>query len=72
MLQKFEDALQREGCVHSLGSAKMRLDRVLNPRLRRRVSETTLMALAHALSWTLLDLEAARRLTEGSLSGLLG
>lgn len=59
LLQKFEAALQREGCVHSLASAKMRLDRVLNPYLRRPATEATLTALAAALSWTLLELEAA-------------
>lgn len=57
LLLKFEAALQREGCVHALSSAKMRLDRVLNPHLRRPASETTLLALATALDWTLPQLE---------------
>jgi hypothetical protein len=59
LLHKFEAALQREGCVHSLASAKMRLDRVLNPYLRRPVTEATLAALAAGLSWTLIELETA-------------
>ena len=64
LLVRFEESLQREGCVHTLASAKMRLDRVLNPRLRRPVSEGTLLALAEALDWSLLELESALQLTE--------
>lgn len=65
LLSRFEEALQREGCVHTLGAAKMRLDRVLNPRLRRPASEATLLALARTLDWTLPELESALELTEG-------
>jgi hypothetical protein len=64
LLKRFEAALQREGCVHTLSSAKMRLDRVLNPRLRRPATEPTLMALASALEWTFPELEAELQLTE--------
>jgi len=59
LLLRFEEALQRDGYVHSLASAKMRLDRVVNPYLRRPVSEATLLALASALDWTLPELEGA-------------
>ena len=66
LLKRFEAALQREGCVHTLSSAKMRLDRVLNPRLRRPATEPTLMALASALEWSFPQLEAELQLTEAS------
>ena len=68
LLNRFEEALQREGCVHTFASARMRLDRVLNPRLRRPTSEATLIALAAALDWTFLDVEAALEITESKRS----
>lgn len=58
LLHRFEEALRRQGCVHTLGAARMPLDRVFNPRLRRPTSEATLVALASALEWTLLELES--------------
>lgn len=54
--------------MHTFASARMRLDRVLNPRLRRPTSEATLIALAAALDWTFLDLEAALKITESRRS----
>jgi hypothetical protein len=71
LLLRFEKALQRDGYVHSLASAKMRLDRVVNPYLRRPVSEATLLALAAALDWTLPELEAAIQPAESKVEGRL-
>jgi hypothetical protein len=71
LLLRFEEALQRDGYVHSLASAKMRLDRVVNPYLRRPVSEATLLALAAALDWTLPELEAAIQPAESKVEGRL-
>jgi hypothetical protein len=68
LLHRFEEALRGQGCVHTLAAARMRLDRVLNPRLRRPTSEATLIALASALGWTLLELEAALLLIEPATS----
>ena len=51
--------LKNEGCVHSDNSVKMRIDRVINARMRCPTSEETLLAIATALEWTLLELEAA-------------
>lgn len=39
-------------------SVRMRFDRVFNPRLRRPTTEPTLLALARALEWSILELEA--------------
>ena len=52
-------ALKKEGCVHTDNSVKMRIDRVINARMRRPTSEETLLAIATALESTLLELEAA-------------
>lgn len=57
LLARFADALRRAGSVHTTAAAKMRLDRVLNPRMRKPVSEETKRALARALEWTLEELE---------------
>ena len=64
LLDRFEEALRRQGCVHTLGAARMRLDRVLNPRLRRPTTESTLIALGSALGWTLLELETELQVLE--------
>jgi hypothetical protein len=56
---RFEEALRRDGCVFVSASARMRLDRVLNPSMRLPASEGTLLALASALEWTLAELETA-------------
>jgi hypothetical protein len=72
LLQKFEQALSSEGAVHTLGAAKMRLDRVFNSRLRRAVTEPTLIALASALDWSFLELEEALGLNKGNPAGEKG
>ena len=51
LVARFAAALKTAGCVHAIGSAKMRLDRVINPRMRRPVSDSTKLALARALEW---------------------
>jgi hypothetical protein len=65
---RFADALRARGCVHVANSAKMRLDRVLNPKMRRPVTEVTQSALAQALGWSLDDFEETiyRRLSKAS------
>jgi hypothetical protein len=45
--------------VQSHSDVKMRLDRVFYSRMRRPTTETTKVALARALEWTLLELEKA-------------
>jgi hypothetical protein len=59
LLRKFEEALKKDGCIHTEAAAKMRLDRVLNPRLRRAISEETKVALAVALDWKIAEFESA-------------
>jgi hypothetical protein len=59
LLDRFEEALKEAGCVHTAAAAKMRLDRVFNPRMRRPISESTKAALACALGWNLRQLENA-------------
>lgn len=61
LLLRFEEALKRSGSVHTEAAAKMRLDRVLNRRMRRPMSEGTKSALAQALDWTIPQLERAIR-----------
>jgi hypothetical protein len=59
-LERFKEALKEvTGGVQSHSAAKMRLDRIFYPRMRRRTSEITKLALARALGWTLLELEEA-------------
>ena len=59
-LARFKEALREDtGVVQSHAAAKMRLDRVFYRRMRRRTSDTTKLALARALDWTLLELEKA-------------
>jgi len=59
-LARFKQALREDtGFVQSHAAAKMRLDRVFYPRMRTRTSDTTKLALARALDWTLLQLENA-------------
>jgi hypothetical protein len=53
MLQRFDRALRAAGSVYDSGAAKMRLDRVFNPRMRKPISESTKAALACALDMTL-------------------
>ena len=57
LLERFMAALQKEGAATSGGSARMRLARALNPRMRKPMSETTEFALAAALDWTLPEFE---------------
>ena len=60
LLERFKEALKEEtGFVQSNGAAKMRLDRIFYSRMRRSTTETTKVALARALEWTLLDFEKA-------------
>lgn len=47
------------GVVQSHSAVKMRLDRVFYSRMRRPLSETTKLALARTLGWTLLEFEEA-------------
>jgi hypothetical protein len=57
LLERFTVALKEEtGVVQSNGAVKMRLDRVFYSRMRRN---TTRVALARALDWTLLEFEKA-------------
>lgn len=56
-VEKFALALKGLGCNQTSASAKMRLDRVLNPRMRKPVSETTKAALAQTLGWSLQEFE---------------
>lgn len=58
LLERFGAALKSDGIAPAPNSVKMRLDRVLNPRMRCPTSDETLLALAIALEWTFLDLEA--------------
>jgi thiamine pyrophosphate-dependent acetolactate synthase large subunit-like protein len=60
LLERFDQFLKEAGFVYDgLGAAKMRLDRVLNPRMRRPISESTKVALAQALGWTIAQFEKA-------------
>jgi len=60
LLARFDAALKNAGCVYDgIGAAKMRLDRVFNPRMRRGISEGTKAAVAHALGWNVPEFEAA-------------
>jgi len=45
--------------VQSHSAVKMRLDRVFYSRMRRPLSDTTKLALAQTLGWTLLEFEDA-------------
>ena len=59
-LERFKDALKENtGVVQSHSAVKMRLDRIFYSRMRRPLSETTKLALAHTLGWTLLEFEEA-------------
>lgn len=71
LLLRFTDALTSAHGSRADGSAKMRLNRVLNPRLRRPLSESTKAALARSLEWTLDEfdehaLERGRRAASSS------
>jgi hypothetical protein len=57
LLERFTAALKKDGLGGSDGSARMRLDRALNSRMRKPFSETTESALAAALNWTLPEFE---------------
>src|SRR5947207_3397133 len=59
LLDRFETALKSSGCVHTEEAAKMRLERVFNPRIRRPVSECTKLALATALHWNFAQFQRA-------------
>ena len=59
-LGRFKEALKEiTGVVQSHSAVKMRLDRVFYSRMRRPLSDTTKLALAHTLGWTLLEFEEA-------------
>ena len=59
LLARFEKALRDHGIMLTTASAKMRLDRVFNPRMRRPISEPTKMALASALDWSFAEIQEA-------------
>ena len=60
LLERFKQALKEDsGVVQSHGAAKMRLDRIFYSRMRLPTTETTKVALARALDWTLLELGKA-------------
>ncbi len=67
---RFDEALQRDGIHLAENSVRMRLDRVLNPRLRCPTTEQTLMALARALGMSILELEAKLEEADGRAGGL--
>ena len=57
---RFKEALKEiTGVVQSHAAVKMRLDRVFYSRMRRRLSDTTKLALARTLEWSLLDFDKA-------------
>jgi hypothetical protein len=59
-LGRFKEALKEiTGVVQSHSAVKMRLDRVFYSRMRRPLSDTTKLALAHTLGWTLLEFDEA-------------
>src|SRR6476469_1226913 len=59
-LERFKEALKEvTGVVQSNSAVKMRLDRVFYSRMRRPLSETTKLALAQTLGWTLVEFEDA-------------
>ena len=57
LIDRFAAALKDCGAVHSPSAAKMRFDRVFNPRMRRPMSDSTKCALARALNWSINDFE---------------
>lgn len=60
LLGRFKEALKEDKeVVQSHAAAKMRLDRVFYSRMRRRISDTTKVALARALEWTVLEFDEA-------------
>ncbi len=59
LLERFGEALKRDGIAPAPGSIKTRLDRVLNPRMRCPTSEETFLALAAALEWSRVELDTA-------------
>ena len=73
LLEKFDHGLKGTGYVYDgIAAAKMRLDRVFNRRMRRPISESTKTALAHALDWTIPQLEKAIRVKSDGLKGKKG
>ena len=59
-LERFKEALkEKTGVVQSHSAVKMRLDRIFYSRMRRPLSETTKLALAHTLGGTLREFEKA-------------
>lgn len=67
LLQRFDEKLRADGCIHTPGAAKMRLDRVLNPAMRRPVTEATKLALAAALDWSGPQMEKALQVRSAAL-----
>jgi len=67
LLQKFEEALKKNGCIHTEAAAKMRLDRILNRRMRRPMSEETQASLAAAFECSVPQLEAVMGERVGSV-----
>ena len=58
--ERFKEELKElKGVVQSDSAVKMRLDRIFYSRMRCPVSETTKLALARTLGWTLLEFEKA-------------
>lgn len=55
--ERFAAALKGLGGNQTAESAKKRLDRVINPRMRRPLSDETKTALATALDWTVEEFE---------------
>ena len=59
-LGRFKEALKEiTGVVQSDSAVRMRLDRVFYSRMRRPLSETTKLALAKTLGWTLPEFDEA-------------
>jgi hypothetical protein len=67
LLQKFEEALKKNGCIHTKAAAKMRLDRILNRRMRRPMSEETKASLAAAFECSIPQLETVMGVSLGSI-----
>lgn len=57
--ERFKAALKDLNVAQSDSAVRMRLDRVFYSRMRRATTETTKLALARALDWTLLDFQKA-------------
>jgi hypothetical protein len=67
LMERFKAALKASPKgIHSDKAAQMRLDRIFYSRMRCPISETTKLALARALDWTLLDFQNAIAMENGA------